>query len=301
MGSISELISQYLDDDLDDRAFDHLSELLRDNVSATDDLVLSSYIHSQLIDLMGRRRVQGSVAGESLIDEEDGYRAARSAPALAGRAAAGLPLHTTSKYPKAKSAARRWWSRHPIGLAAAVMVAVSMLALGFWSLSRPFVAQLSRSVGCRWEGPDGDLPIGTLLRAGQELNLSEGRAEVTFASGAKVILEGPSRLRLDSAGAAELSSGRIATNVPTQSIGFTITTPLARFVDLGTEFGLRMNPTKGFELHVFDGLVELQFIGREGEVVPKPLRISEVFAIRYNAETGEIASQLCDQSERMSL
>ena len=117
----------------------------------------------------------------------------------------------------------------------------------------------------------------------------------------QVVLEGPSRLRLDSGGAAELSFGRIATTVPTQAIGFTISSPNARFIDLGTEFGLRVDTTKGFELHVFDGLVEVQFVGREGHAGPEPLRISEVSAIHYDIETGTITSGLCDENEWMSL
>jgi ferric-dicitrate binding protein FerR (iron transport regulator) len=301
MDSISELISRYLDDDLDDQAFDRLSDLLRGNDSATDDLAINSYIHSQLIDLTSRRRVQGSVADDAFID---GVGANRSAQRIQWSAMVAGPATSkvTSDRREAGSAATRLWFRHPMGLAAAVMIAAGVLALTYWSHSRPLiVAQLSRAVGCHWLGPDSDLPIGTLLRAGQELNLSEGRALVTFASGTQVVLEGPSRLRLESAGAAELSFGRITTTVPTQAIGFTISSPNARFIDLGTEFGLRVDTAKGFELHVFDGLVEVQFVGREGHAAPKPLRISEISAIHYDDETGAITSGPCDENEWMSL
>jgi hypothetical protein len=274
------LISQYLDDDLDDQSADLLTESLRDNASATDDLVIASYIHSQLFDLMGQRRVQDNVANDSFMEDDFAYSERQTASRSAGR----------------------FGVRRPLGLAAALMVAASVFALAYWSLTRPvIIGQLSRCAGCRWQAPEGNLPVGTLLRAGQELRLVEGRALVTFASGVQIVLEGPTRLRLDSEASADLSNGRITTNVPSQAIGFTITSPIAKFVDLGTEFGLRMNAGEGFELHVFDGLVEVQLAQRDGEVARKPLRISEISAIRYNAESDDVALQPYDQSERMSL
>ena len=64
---IPVLASQYLDDDLDDREFDLLSEMLRDDAAA-DEFVVDCYIHSQLIDLMSRRRVQSDAVGDSFAD-----------------------------------------------------------------------------------------------------------------------------------------------------------------------------------------------------------------------------------------
>lgn len=221
---------------------------------------------------------------------------------------AALPLPKVSvephesRRPNPASMAAPWRIRGRLGLAAAVMIAAMLGGLALWTLSRPvIVAQLTRSAGCVWKGTDGELPMGTLLHAGQQLVLTEGRALVTFTSGAQVVLEGPTTMRLLSSGAAELSNGRITTTVPTQAIGFTISSPLARFIDLGTEYGLKVVADKSFELNVFHGLVELQFVEGAGQAARKPLRISEVSAVRYDAETGEISSGFCDEGERISL
>lgn len=305
--NISNLISRYLDGELDDLAFDQLDAELRGSEAATRELVVSSYIHSQLVDLMSRRRVQGSVVPDSHTDgdgEDPHEHAARWAEGV--MAALPLPKVSVERHELRRPnstfmvAPRRFRSR--LGLAAAVLIAAMLGGLGLWTLSRPvIVAQLTRSAGCVWQGTENGLPMGTLLHAGQELVLSEGRAMVTFTSGAQVVLEGPTTMRLLSSGAAEMSNGRITTTVPTQAIGFTISSPLARFIDLGTEYGLRVVADKSFELNVFHGLVEVQFVEGAGQPARKPLRISEVSAVRYDAETGEISSGYCDEGERISL
>jgi ferric-dicitrate binding protein FerR (iron transport regulator) len=149
--------------------------------------------------------------------------------------------------------------------------------------------------------PDSELPVGALLRAGQELNLIEGRALVTFVSGAQIVLEGPTQMRLDSPMATELAGGRITASVPTQAIGFSVSSPMARFVDLGTEFTLNQDVDKGFVLQVFDGLVEVQLPVRDGDASQKPLRISELTAVRFHAGSGKIVVEPYDESERLSL
>ena len=60
-----------------------------------------------------------------------------------------------------------------------------------------------------------------------------------------------------------LEQGRVGHKVPTQAIGFTVATPAADFVDLGTEFTLTLEKAGSCELQVFDGLVELDVRKRQ--------------------------------------
>ena len=111
------------------------------------------------------------------------------------------------------------------GLAAAAAV-----VLAFWieGMRRPaespaagaddeaFVATLSATNGCRWTGASPAL--GEELRQGRQLELVSGFAEVTFNSGAQVVLEGPAALELTSAWEAVLRRGSLRVNLPSRYI-----------------------------------------------------------------------------------
>jgi hypothetical protein len=99
-----------------------------------------------------------------------------------------------------------------------------------------FVGRLTGSRECAWA--DGASPVhpGGRLRKGQPLRLAKGFAEITFDSGALVILQGPASLDVNSAWSAKLNSGLLRASVPPEAIGFSITNPHVDVVDLGTEF-----------------------------------------------------------------
>jgi len=133
---IPVLASQYLDSDLDDREFDLLSEMLRDDAAA-DEFVVDCYIHSQLIDLMSRRRVQSDAVGDSFAEVD----VADMGVQPAGRANdwATMPYTPMRKgRPDANRASRPVW-RNPAGLAAFLLIAASVLFLALWSFSRPAI------------------------------------------------------------------------------------------------------------------------------------------------------------------
>ena len=119
------------------------------------------------------------------------------------------------------------------------------------------VAKITQSSQTVWEKEDGDLTPGTNLAAGRVLQLREGLAELTFNDGAQVILRGPATFRIDDRGSGFLSAGSLAATVPPKASGFTIQTPLASVVDLGTEFGVSVGTDGTCETHVFMGQVEL--------------------------------------------
>jgi hypothetical protein len=185
-------------------------------------------------------------------------------------------------------------------LAAALMIAASISAVAYVIASRPvIVGQVTDATACKWGASTGGKGVGTLLESGTDLELIEGSAVITFASGAKVFLEGPTSLRLDSAKEIRLDRGRIASKVPRQAVGFTVTSSLARFVDLGTAFTLTLRAEKSFELHVFEGLVELQLDERFGQAVHQPVRIAEVHAVSFDVKAGDIATLHFEDGKKM--
>jgi hypothetical protein len=159
---------------------------------------------------------------------------------------------------------------------------------------------LTEVINCRWGKASGALAEGALLHNGDELNLIQGRALVTFSSGARVVIEGPARLTTRSEMSAGLAAGALTANVPRQATGFAIYTPLAHLVDLGTEFTAKVHPDDSLELHVFSGLVELQLIHNDRPVDDAPLRVSEGVAVKVDSKSRIVDTLPYDATQRMS-
>lgn len=152
------------------------------------------------------------------------------------------------------------------------------------------VATLTVAENCRWDVSDPAdggryqraLGKGSRLREGEQLGLVSGTAEIVFDDGANLVLEGPSRLEIDSAGSARLARGKLLAKVPARAVGFTIETESARMVDLGTEFGVECNSQGRTQLVVFRGEVEFTAIENHGgdRVLGKSQRVTAGRAIQ---------------------
>jgi hypothetical protein len=81
-----------------------------------------------------------------------------------------------------------------------------------------------------------------------------------------VILEGPAQVELLSSNSMYLREGKIVATVKQEAIGFIVNTPQGKILDLGTEFGIRVEPTGQSQLHVFQGEVVLYSTGNEGHL-----------------------------------
>jgi ferric-dicitrate binding protein FerR (iron transport regulator) len=198
-----------------------------------------------------------------------------------------------------RASSRRRWFTVAAGLAASLLVAASIFTAAYFATRPTIVAQLTQANHCQWAAASNPPAVGSLLHAGQTLKLNSGQAMLTFASGAKMHLVGPATVQLVSPSAAELSAGRVGAQVPTQAIGFTVATPIARFVDLGTEFSVSLEPTNSCELQVFDGLVEMR-LPQHADRAAEQLRISEGSAVRFDAGTFDVHSIPYDEEQRIA-
>jgi hypothetical protein len=97
------------------------------------------------------------------------------------------------------------------------------------------------------------------LQAGSELQLEKGIAQITYSNRAVVLLEGPASFTVDSPNSGFLSRGKLTARADSeQSRQFTILTPNARFVDLGTEFGVMIDDKGRSAVAVFAGKVKAE-------------------------------------------
>ena len=118
-----------------------------------------------------------------------------------------------------------------------------------------FVARLTASKDCQWAN-GAALSPGSALRGGQRLELTKGFAEITFDSGAQVVLEAPATLDITSAWDTTLRHGTLKANVPPEALGFSIANEAVEVVDLGTEFTMIAYAGGAADVLVLKGEVE---------------------------------------------
>ena len=150
------------------------------------------------------------------------------------------------------------------------------------------VGQITGMADCVWEGSElmsqgseenGQKYLESEIRRlkspialGDRFGISSGLLEITYYSGAKVILQGPVTYEVESAAGGYLSVGKLtarlehkATDTGTpisesqipnpKSPLFAVRTPTAIVTDLGTEFGVEVGSDSATVTHVFVGKV----------------------------------------------
>lgn len=101
--------------------------------------------------------------------------------------------------------------------------------------------------------------LGSILKAGGSSSavvLESGQLEITFFSGAKVLLGGPARFLPKSDFLAFLDYGSLTADVPSQATGFSINTPSTNVRDLGTAFALAVEKNGASSFRVIEGEIE---------------------------------------------
>ena len=170
----------------------------------------------------------------------------------------------------------RWMAAFFAGAMLATTAAVAVVV--FWpnhptdpekpAVSAKSAALLVDQVGA--EFAPGRAPDGERLGPG-EYELIKGIVHLRFAQGADMILAGPARFTVTDAQHIRLFTGSARVIAPSTAKGFTVATRAADYIDLGTEFGLRVDPDSGAsDLYVFDGQVNIAD-SKSGKV------LSEVF------------------------
>ncbi len=149
------------------------------------------------------------------------------------------------------------------------------------------VARVTSTQNCRWAESSTEIGYGSELHAGQEINLREGLAELTFADGATMLLESPATLVLESADKIEIREGRLAARVPPESSRLSIHTKTLNLCNVDAEFGLLARETGASELHVFTGSLEANFLDSAGQQ-REQMEVRGSEAVRTSASTTTI-------------
>jgi hypothetical protein len=142
---------------------------------------------------------------------------------------------------------------------------------------------------------NGLRPNSAKVLLGDKYDLASGLMEITYDTGAKVILQGPTTYVVESNNGGFLSVGKLTASVEKKVASgqspvasdeknargkafaegslatsrqplFTIKTPTAIVTDLGTEFGVEVDTHGGTTSHVFRGLVRVQVVADDDNV-----------------------------------
>lgn len=127
--------------------------------------------------------------------------------------------------------------------------------------------------------------VGGGLAAGGRVDLSEepqilldGVVKLETDEGVDVVIEGPAEFRFTGGSAMEMSYGSLFARVHPSGIGFSVSTPVSRIIDLGTAFGVRADLGGDTELHVYEGKTSLSL--KDG----KPVGASSQFVTAGQAK-----------------
>jgi hypothetical protein len=182
--------------------------------------------------------------------------------------------------------------------AAALSIAAVLFIVVFFHFVTPApgveVATLSDHINAKWADTDISMKSGTRLVTGEDpLMLRSGIARLRFDNNAVVTVEGPAEFTIISEDRIRLLYGRLYSTVPQEAIGFSVVTPKAIVIDLGTEFGVQVDFHGTTELHVTKGKTTLV----AGQQKSKgSLEVSEGFAQRVSGVSAELSEIPCNKT-----
>ena len=169
------------------------------------------------------------------------------------------------------------------------------------------VGRITGMVDCAWSDPASEAINGAYVPLGRKYALAAGLMEITYDTGARVILQGPVTYEVESAAGGYLSIGKLTAKLEKKSEvrgqklesanqkseirnqKFCVRTPSAVVTDLGTEFGVEVDKQGRTESHVFQGTVELR-VPRPGGNKDHILVMHQRESFRVEPDAGQSSS-----------
>jgi hypothetical protein len=191
---------------------------------------------------------------------------------------------------------RRNISRLPIVTLIIASAALVFLLLYIRLLPSIHMARLDDSVYAVWDNHANQFREGIgLYPVNRQQKLKEGFAQVRFASGAQVVFEAPCQFMLETEDQFFLKQGKAFVSVPKEALGFTVCTPNSRIVDLGTEFGVTVDPDGVSRFQMFTGKASV-IAGLAGmEKVSEMLLAGQACSVDKAADKISVASFIKDK------
>lgn len=199
-------------------------------------------------------------------------------------------------------------------------------------LANEFVGRITGMVDCEWADSHTAVPGLVAVPLGRKYALASGLLEITYDSGARVILQGPCIYQVDATAGGYLFAGKLvarvekkvesresrAENTNQQSPNpksqivnssqhstldsrlFTVTTPTATVTDLGTEFGVEVSEKGATTSRVFQGVVKVELVGGDEASKRQVMELREGQSVRvegHDARCVTVVGEAAEQSD----
>lgn len=183
----------------------------------------------------------------------------------------------------------RWWQRAT--LCVAVLLVLVSLRLYYSPqvaslpdlTSQAIVGEVTSLSRCTWADNAQRLNCHDRVAIGRKIHLKGGLLEITYDTGAQVILQGPAIYEVTSSNGGFLVLGKLTANTDSdQAKGFAIRTPTAQVVDLSTEFGVQVDSQGATISRVFRGSVVVHVVSDRQQPAPVAQILSESQSARVD-------------------
>jgi len=286
-----------------------LSEWIKQNPDNARTFILSALLHRNIHDtflradnarnvfLQSDPAASDNSEDESLLNPEVWQmlsKAEMTAPAVADkRPEISLPIPLDVQ--PARTLPRRINKYSLITAVASLAALFFLIVFAHYTPVNPYpeVATLSDTLHAQWAESDASLKPGFRLTAkSHSLMLRNGIAKLVFDNNTRVVIEAPAEFEIMDSDHIKIKYGRVYATVPPEAIGFTLTTPNSKIIDLGTEFGVQTDPYGSTELHVIKGKTTLVAGGNNQKT---SIQISQGFAKTIN-RSSHIADIPCNDT-----
>lgn len=161
---------------------------------------------------------------------------------------------------------------------------------------RSLTGQISRSVNVQWPFAQR-WSVGDRVAVGDVISLQAGRVELVLDNETVLVLVGPAELEVLATDRVVLHSGTVTTRINDEKgRNFHVLTPTTEVIDLGTEFGVRVDPEGETDVVVFDGVVDITPLSAAPDSITASQRllVGEAARVRKTGEWERIVSVLDD-------
>jgi hypothetical protein len=146
------------------------------------------------------------------------------------------------------------------------------------------VAVVRDAKDVQWSKKASSQPAESSILSGEPLKIDSGTMELELHAGTRLVVQGPAEWSISDSNSVSLRIGKLFARVPKQAIGFTVETPTAEIVDLGTEFGVEVSESGATEVQVSKGSIELYSGAKSSRLLKAPsVRLSAGAARRVEA------------------
>ena len=147
------------------------------------------------------------------------------------------------------------------------------------------VATLTDSINASW-ADNVSMQKGTrLMNDGQAYMLREGIVKLEFDSHVTAVIEAPAEFQIQAQDRIGLRYGKVYSIVSSEGRGFSVYTPNAKIIDMGTEFGVQAEIDGDTQLQVFKGETMLLFGTDDSK---SNMKVGKGGAKKISANTHEV-------------